>query len=139
MLQTGTVVDTAQGSLTVEFARPEACEKCGQCNGSRHATRLTLPGDAPLGAQVTVRMPEGKVAQASLLAYTVPLALMLGGLFAAGPLQPRIAPGWPADLFAALCAVLGLVLAGGALMLINRRIQDKRDWQPQIVDIQPMD
>ncbi len=139
MLQTGTVVETAQGSLTVEFARPEACEKCGQCNGSRHATRLTLPGDAPVGAQVTVRMPDGKVAQASLLAYTIPLALMLGGLFAAGPLQLHVAPTWSVDLFAALCAAIGLVLAGGALVLINRLIKDRKDWQPHIVGIQPKD
>jgi positive regulator of sigma E activity len=137
MVRKGKVVGVSEGHLSIEFERPQACKECHQCDGSRHAHRVLLPGRGNIGDRVSVEMPEGSIAKASLLAYTVPLALVLGGLLAAEFLRPAVAPGMSADGFAAICAGVGLLLALVYLRLIDGRIRGKKRWMPQIVSVEP--
>lgn len=138
MLRMGTVVAQAgEEQITVEFDRPEACKECGQCRGERHMHRITITGQASVGDWVSVEMPDQKVVQASLLAYVIPLALLLLGLLLAGIIQPAIAPRMSADLFAVLCAAAALVVACTALRIIDRHIRGKHQWTPQFVEIIP--
>jgi positive regulator of sigma E activity len=136
MERTGIVVDREPGRLVVAFERPEACATCGQCDGSRHAHHVTLAGEAELGDRVTVEMPEAGAATTALLAYGVPLALVLLALALSGALRASLAPGLSEDLFAGLCALAGLGLAAIYWKLVDRRIRGRRRWTPRIVAIQ---
>ena len=121
MLRTGKVVAANGGELEVCFERPEACAHCGQCGGQKEKTLVKLPGDVPVGRWIDVDMPEGQVLKASVLAYVLPLVMLLGGL-ALGSL-----------LFAqeALWAVTGILCMGLAwliLRLIEKRMKKKDVW-----------
>ena len=137
MVETGTVVVREGDMLVIEFARPEACQHCGQCDGSKHAHRLRVPGQARVGDQVTVDMPDRRVAQASVLVYLVPLLLLLAGLLAAESLRPVLAPTMGADWFAALCAMAGLAVGMGVLLLVDRMLRGRAGWQPQVIAVIP--
>ncbi len=128
MLRTGKVVAASGGEVEVCFERPEACAHCGQCGGQREKTLVKLPGDVPVGRWIDVDMPEGQVLKASVLAYVLPLVMLLGGL-ALGSL-----------LFSqeALWAVTGILCMGLAwliLRLIEKRMKKKDVWQPKIVNV----
>ena len=128
MLRTGKVVAANGGELEVCFERPEACAHCGQCGGQKEKTLVKLPGDVPVGRWIDVDMPEGQVLKASVLAYVLPLVMLLGGL-ALGSL-----------LFSqeALWAVTGILCMGLAwliLRLIEKRMKKKDVWQPKIVNV----
>ncbi len=137
MLRTGVVQEVQGEQLTIIFERPEACEKCGQCDGGRHAHKIQLAGTAKPGDRVTVEMPESRVVGASLLAYVVPLCLLLLGLLVADPLYARFTPPMPADIFALLCAAFGLLVSFAYLRIVDRRVRGKKRWTPQIVTIEP--
>ena len=128
MLRTGKVVAANGGEMEVCFERPEACAHCGACAGQKEKTLVKLPGDVPVGRWIEVDMPEGQVLKASVLAYVLPLIMLLGGL-ALGSL-----------LFSqeALWAVTGILCMGLSwliLRLIEKRMKQKAVWQPTIVNV----
>ena len=94
MERTGEVIKVESGVLTVRFGRPEACERCGACGGEKHQTVIQISGDAKVGDLATVRVPEGHVAKASVLAYLLPLLGLLAGLFAGWALGGILPPLW---------------------------------------------
>lgn len=128
MDQTGEVIEVNDGILTVRFLRPEACERCQACSGRTHQALITIPGRAEVGDRVVVRLPEGQVAKASLLAYALPLAGLLLGLFA----------GWAlgGDVPAFIGAALGLIVSFLALHISDRRMQREDKWRPQLVAVE---
>ena len=77
MLRSGKVVAAENGVLEVCFERPEACAHCGQCGGQKEETFVKIPGSAPVGRWIDVDMPEGQVLKASMLAYVMPLLMLL--------------------------------------------------------------
>ena len=137
MRREGEAVACESGQLTIQFERPEACEHCGACDGRRHAHLITLSGEAAVGSSATVDMPEGAVAKASLIAYAMPLLFLAAGVGLAGEVQPVIAPGMDADVFAGLCGLICLGASMPLLRWVDRRIRGKRQWTPQIVSIAP--
>lgn len=128
MEQTGEVIDVSQGLLTIRFCRPEACENCRACSGEKHQATIQIPGDAQVGDRVTVSMPEGQVAKASLLAYAMPLCGLLLGLFA----------GWVlgGDIPAILGAAAGLALSIFTLRLLDIRLRKDDRWTPKLVAVE---
>ncbi len=128
MLRTGKVVSASGGELEVCFERPEACAHCGQCGGQTEKTLVKLPGDVPVGRWIEVDMPEGQVLKASVLAYVLPLIMLLGGLALGSVLFSQ----------EALWAVAGILCMGLSwliLRLIEKRMKRKNVWQPQIVNV----
>ena len=128
MLRTGKVVAAIGGELEVCFERPEACAHCGACSGQKEKTLVKLPGSVPVGRWIEVDMPETQVLKASVLAYVLPLVMLLGGL-ALGSL-----------LFSqeALWAVTGILCMGLAwliLRLIEKKMRRRNIWQPKVVAI----
>ncbi len=128
MEQTGEVIEVSQGLLTIRFCRPEACENCRACSGEKHQATIQIPGDAQVGDRVTVSMPEGQVAKASLLAYAMPLCGLLLGLFA----------GWVlgGDIPAILGAAAGLALSIFTLRLLDIRLRKDDRWTPKLVAVE---
>ena len=128
MLRTGKVVAANGGELEVCFERPEACAHCGQCGGQKEKTLVKFPGDVPVGRWIDVDMPEGQVLKASVLAYVLPLVMLLGGL-ALGSLLFSQEALW------AVTGVLCMGLAWLILRLIEKRMKQKSVWQPRVVNV----
>ena len=128
MLRSGKVAAAENGVLEICFERPEACAHCGQCGGQKAETLVKIPGDAPVGRWVDVDMPEGQVLKASLLAYVMPLLMLLGGIALGSALFEK----------EILWAATGLVCMGVSwfiLRLIERYMKKKSRWQPKVVNV----
>ncbi len=128
MLRSGKVVAAENGVLEVCFERPEACAHCGACAGQKEETLVKIPGSAPVGRWIDVDMPEGQVLKASMLAYVMPLLLLLGGIALGSVLfQQEV-----------LWAVTGIVFMGVswlALRLIEKHMKKRDVWQPKVVNV----
>ncbi len=127
MEQTGEVIEVKNGLLTVQFCRPEACEKCRACTGEKNRATIQVPGEAQVGDSVTVRMPEGQVAKASLLAYAMPLCGLLIGLFLGFVLG--------GDIPAVIGAAIGLCISFLILKLLDSRLRKDVRWTPMVVAV----
>ena len=133
MVNTGTVVQSSAGMLTIIFDRPEACGECHACNrGSESCAKHTLviPGKGEIGQKVEVEIDDQHVVLASALAYCIPLMGLIVGL-AAGWLLGRAFPPFQSEPMIALIGVLGVVL-GYIIMKALNPIFAKTRWQPKI-------
>ena len=118
MLRSGKVVAAENGVLEVCFERPEACAHCGQCGGQKTETFVKIPGSVPVGRWIDVDMPEGQVLKASMLAYVMPLLMLLGGLALGSVLFEK-------EIFWALTGVVCMGASWLILRLIEKRMKQK--------------
>lgn len=132
MERPGVVTRTAQDRVEVTFCRPEACQKCGGCEGSRHETVLWVPGEAKVGDTVMVEMRDSTVAAASLLAYALPLAGLIGGMVLGGLLFPV-----SKTVAGALGAVVGLAATVTPVVMSEKKRRKDPKWQPRITRVWP--
>ena len=128
MLRSGKVVAAENGVLEVCFERPEACAHCGQCGGQKAETFVKIPGSVPVGRWIDVDMPEGQVLKASMLAYVMPLLMLLGGLALGSVLFEK-------EIFWALTGVVCMGVSWLILRLIEKRMKQKSVWQPKVVNV----
>lgn len=128
MIRTGRVTEAANGRLKVCFDRPEMCEKCGACTGHAHRELVELEGNAAVGAQVDVEMPDARIVKASALAYVIPLLGLMAGVFLGQTLLKT-------DAAAAAGGLIGLFLAWGGLHLADRRLGRRNAWKPRIIAV----
>ena len=138
MRESGIITEIEEHTMMVEFERSSMCEKCGACERAHNAMRMEVEriGNASLGDRVEVDLPERTVVRAALVAYGIPLALLLAGLAAGSALPGRLGlPGNP-DLYA---LALGLLLAAGAFLalhLTERRRRSCGRYAPKVVQIE---
>lgn len=128
MLRTGRVVNALDGEIEICFERPEACDHCNACTGQKHETLVKIRGDAPLGSLVDVEMPEGQVLKASVLAYVLPLTLLILG----------VALGMTVFGSEIAGAILGVALMGvsyGLLRVFEKKSRNDRKWQPYLAAV----
>ena len=138
MRKTGTVVAKNEEMIDIQCERPEACAKCGACGeGRAQCTTLTLRAQANVGDEVVVEIPEGRVAQASMLAYIVPLLFFIAGLLLAGPVRSALGLAIPADLFTVLLGLIGIGLALAVLRALEPHMKKKGTWQPRVIAVRP--
>ncbi len=128
MRRTGKVISQGENEIQVSFQRPEACAHCGACVGHREETRVTIPGTAPVGRWVDVEMPEAQVLKASVLAYAIPLVLLLLGVFL-GSLIFKSEALW------GLCGIVLMGCSWFVLRFIDRRMKKMPRWQPKILAV----
>ena len=128
MLRTGRVVSARDGELEVCFERPEACAHCGACGGQKEKTLVKLSGDVPVGRWIDVDMPEGQVLKASLLAYVIPLVMLLAGLWLGSLLFAQ-------EALWAVAGIVCMLLSWFVLRLLDRRVRNRGPWQPRIVKV----
>ena len=87
MQKIGEITAADRGTLEVTFCRPEDCGHCHACDGGQKPTvlRLSSAGQAcSVGDFAEVELPTGTVVKASLLAYALPLLLLLNRIFGFG-------------------------------------------------------
>ena len=128
MLRSGKVVAAENGVLEVCFERPEACAHCGACAGQKNETFVKIPGSVPVGRWLDVDMPEGQVLKASMLAYVMPLLLLLGGIALGSVLFQQ-------EVLWAMTGVVFMGVSWLALRLIEKKMKQRDVWQPKVVNV----
>ena len=132
MERTGEVTAVRGEWLEVTFCRPADCEKCNACGMGQKQTSMMVRGRASLGDRAVVSMPTSTVMQASLLAYVLPLAGLLIGLFGGVALFPQ------AENAAGLIgALIGLAIPLTGVLLTEKRRRQSDRWQPTLIEVIP--
>ena len=128
MLRTGKVVAAADGMLEVCFERPEACARCGACGGQKAEALVRIPGDVPVGRWIDVDMPEKQVLKASLLAYVIPILLLLAGIALGSVLFEQ-------EALWAVTGLLCMAVSWFILRWIDGKTSQNTAWQPRIIKV----
>lgn len=116
--------------LEITFCRPSDCDKCHACMGGSKTMTLRLQGKAEVGDKALVSMPASTVTSASLMAYGMPLAGMLIGMFAGSKLLPL-----ENSLGTIIGAAIGLLLPIIGLVATEKKRRSNPKWTPQLVRI----
>lgn len=116
--------------LEITFCRPSDCDKCHACMGGSKTMTLRLQGKAKVGDKALVSMPASTVTSASLMAYGMPLAGMLIGMFAGSKLLPL-----ENSLGTIIGAAIGLLLPIIGLVATEKKRRSNPKWTPQLVRI----
>ncbi len=133
MERTGEVTAVKGEWLEVTFCRPTDCEKCGACGLHQKTASAMVRGKAQLGDRAVVSLPDATLIKASLLAYVLPLAGLLIGLFAGTALFPD------AENSAGLIgAALGLIATLTPVLLTEKRRRQSDRWQPSLIEVIPV-
>ena len=126
----GTVVAIEGDTAVVRFQRGSMCAHCGACLAIGEKEMETRVGDArgvKVGDRVAVTLSKKSFLTASALAYVLPLAALLIGLFLGYALGGELA--------AILC---GLVLCGLTYVLLhalNARFTKTRSFEPRMTKV----
>lgn len=116
--------------LEITFCRPSDCDKCHACMGGSKTMTLRLQGKAKVGDKALVSMPASTITSASLMAYGMPLAGMLIGMFAGSKLLPL-----ENSLGTIIGAAIGLLLPIIGLVATEKKRRSNPKWTPQLVRI----
>ena len=131
MQKIGEITAADRGTLEVTFCRPEDCGHCHACDGGQKPTvlRLSSAGQTcSVGDFAEVELPTGTVVKASLLAYALPVAGLMGGM-ALGSLR--------GNAWAAVGGAIGLVICLAIVALTEKNRKNNPKWQPTLVRIIP--
>ena len=120
--------------LEITFCRPSDCDKCHACIGGSKTMTLRLEGTADVGDKALVEMPASTVTQASLMAYGIPLAGMLLGMFLGDACLPL-----EGSLGALIGAAAGLAIPLAILFFTEKKRRQDPKWHPQLKRIIKMD
>ena len=113
--------------LEITFCRPSDCDKCHACMGGPQTATLRLEGKANVGDSVLVELPASTVNIASLMAYGLPLAGMLGGMLLGDKFIPL-----EGSLGSLIGAVVGLAIPLVYLLVTEKNRRQNPKWTPQI-------
>ena len=124
----GLVTWTDGENAKVRFLRSSQCAHCGACltaGEGEMEVELENTLGAKVGDRVRVALAPKRVVQASLLAYAVPLALLLLGVWAGSQIS---------DVYALIFGVAGCAIGYVTLRLVDRG-RGKRTFRPKIEEI----
>ena len=125
----GIVTAINGGDAQIRFLRGSACAHCGAClTVGESEMEIALPNTlgAKVGDRVSVDLSPKRVVQASLLAYAVPLVLLIGGVL----LGSRIAD-WVGLLFGVAACGIGYLI----LRIIEKQSKNKTRFQPRMTRV----
>lgn len=121
------------GRLVAELTRTEACASCGACrHGKEEVLTVDLPeGDFIEGEMVELTLEDGRVTQASLIAYGIPLLGLIAGIFLGGI--------FGGDGMRLLMGLLLTALSYLAVRLIGGRMENSGNYRPKALRCGMMD
>ena len=125
----GLVTVVKDGTAQIHFLRGSACAHCGAClTVGESEMEVTLPNTlgAKQGDRVVVDLSPKRVMQASLLAYAVPLLLLIGGVL----IGSRYADWAGLALGIAACGIGYLILR-----IVEKKSAKKRSFQPRMTRV----
>lgn len=137
MIQQALVISTNDKIATVKVQRHSSCKSCGACqmgSGSKTIEVKTINKIAAVvGDFVEIEVPTHKVMKASFLMYIIPILTLILGLYIGGLMGES--QGINRDLASGIMGLLMMVTTFGAIRLYDRRIQDNKDYSPEIIKI----
>ena len=125
----GLVTAISGGTARVRFLRGSACAHCGAClTVGDSEMEISLPNTlgAKEGDRVAVDLSPKRVVQASLLAYAVPLLLLIAGVL----IGSRIAD-WAGLTFGIAACGIGYLI----LRIVEQKSAKKKSFQPRMTRI----
>ena len=125
----GTVTRIAAGQAAVRFQRGSMCAHCGACLAvGEKELEMLVPNTlaALVGDRVSVTMEARRVVQASLLAYMIPLVLLLAGVWAGSLVS---------DVMALALGVAGCGISFFILRWTERKRKRTNAFQPRMTAI----
>lgn len=130
MEQLGYVMEIQGDQATVRFTRSNMCAHCGACimigDGEAQVTlKNTL--HAAVGDQIRVELHAKRFVQANLLAYGIPLLLLLLGVAVGAQVS---------DAMGAICGLLGVGSGYLALRLLEPRFARMGKFHPRMISIE---
>ncbi|MDX1694979.1 MAG: SoxR reducing system RseC family protein [Ketobacteraceae bacterium] len=136
--ESGRVVAVEQGAVWVESIRQTACQSCAARNGCgqsalaklgqqhKNHVRALNAFDLEVGDQVVIGVPEDVVLKGTLVAYLMPLVLMLVAAITADSFTSR-------DLWIALAGLSGLAVGFGLVRLHFLSVSRDKRYQPVVL------
>lgn len=129
MEERGRVVETLDSLARVEVIRHEACRHCRACDFGR-TDRVVVEATNPIGArvgdEVVLELESSRVLGAALVAYMLPLALMVVGICLGGVLARASGRSESASLFGAILGLGSLALSYVGVYLYDKRVNPNR-------------
>lgn len=125
----GLVTAITDGTAQIRFLRSSACAHCGAClTVGDTEMEVSLPNTlgAKEGDRVVVDLSPKRVVQASLLAYAVPLLLLIAGVL----IGSRYADWAGLTLGVAACGIGYLILR-----IVEKTSVKKKSFQPRMTRI----
>ena len=125
----GLVTSVSDGTAQIRFLRGSACAHCGAClTVGDSEMEISLPNTlgAKEGDRVMVDLSPKRVVQASLLAYAVPLVLLIAGVLVGS----RIAD-WAGLVLGVAACGLGYLI----LRIVEKKSAKKKSFQPTMTRI----
>ena len=127
----GIVVALSGDRATVHFVRGKMCEHCGACISVGEKEMETVVANslnAKVGDRVMVSLAAKQVVRASLLAYAVPLAFLLVGVWLGSQIS---------DIAALILGAVGCGCAYLVLRLLEKRRNLQAAFLPEMTKILP--
>ena len=120
----GLVTSVSDGTVQIRFLRGSACAHCGAClTVGDSEMEISLPNTlgAKEGDRVVVDLSPKRVVQASLIAYAVPLVLLIAGVL----IGSRIADWAGLALGIVACGISYLILR-----IVEKKSAKSKSFQP---------
>ena len=125
----GLVTSIKDGTAQIRFLRGSACAHCGAClSVGDSEMEISLPNTlgAKEGDRVAVDLAPKRLVQASLIAYAVPLVLLIAGVF----IGSRYADWAGLALGIAACGISYLILR-----IVEKKSAKSKRFQPRMTRI----
>ena len=125
----GLVTSVTDGTAQIRFLRGSACAHCGAClTVGDSEMEISLPNTlgAKEGDRVAVDLSPKRVVQASLIAYAVPLVLLIAGVL----IGSRIADWAGLALGIVACGISYLILR-----FVEKKSAKSKSFQPRMTRI----
>ena len=125
----GLVTSVSDGTARIRFLRGSACAHCGAClTVGDSEMEISLPNTlgAKEGDRVAVDLSPKRVVQASLIAYAVPLVLLIAGVI----IGSRFADWMGLALGLVACGISYLILR-----FVEKKSAKSKSFQPRMTRI----
>jgi sigma-E factor negative regulatory protein RseC len=125
----GLITNIKDGTAQIRFLRGSACAHCGAClSVGDSEMEISLPNTlgAKEGDRVAVDLAPKRLVQASLIAYAVPLVLLIAGVF----IGSRYADWAGLALGIAACGISYLILR-----IVEKKSAKNKSFQPRMTRI----
>ena len=125
----GFVTSVSDGTAQIRFLRGSACAHCGAClTVGDSEMEISLPNTlgAKEGDRVVVDLSPKRVVQASLIAYAVPLVLLIAGVI----IGSRFADWMGLALGLVACGISYLILR-----FVEKKSAKSKSFQPRMTRI----